>query len=65
MRDNEDTDSAPAALAQAAAAMPPVLGGGCLSRYDLDALGPESGTDYAEAQQLLELSRQSVALSND
>ncbi|MCL5042308.1 MAG: hypothetical protein M1440_07540 [Gammaproteobacteria bacterium] len=63
--DSEQDDNELGVLDQAAAAMPPVLGGGCLSRYDPAALNAESGADYAQAQQLLQLARQSVGLIDD
>lgn len=35
-----------------AAHPPPTLGEGCLSRYDLEALGSEDGTDFPGAAEL-------------
>jgi len=31
---------------------PPTLGEGCLSRYDVDAMSPEDGTDFEGAEAL-------------
>lgn len=39
-------------LDKATASPPPTLGEGCLARYDLDALGPQAGTDFPGAEQL-------------
>lgn len=39
-------------LDKATASPPPVIGEGCLSRYDPDALSPEDGADFSEAAQL-------------
>lgn len=33
---------------------PPTLGEGCLSRYDVDALSPDDGTEFEGAAQLWE-----------
>jgi hypothetical protein len=57
-----DEDENPAMQA-GAAAMPPVLGAGCLSRFDPDALNSQSGSDYAEAPRLLALLRQQAGES--
>lgn len=42
-----------------AAAPPRVLGGGCLSRYDPEALNEESGADFSQAQRLVQLASES------
>jgi len=39
-------------LDKATAKAPPTLGEGCLSRYDPEALGPESGTEFPDAAKL-------------
>ena len=39
-------------LDKAAAQAPTTLGEGCLSRYDLDALNAEAGTEFSEAAEL-------------
>ncbi|BAP43643.1 hypothetical protein NJC40_01865 [Pseudomonas sp. 21LCFQ02] len=39
-------------LNKATASPPPVIGEGCLSRYDPDALSPEDGADFSAAAQL-------------
>ncbi|WP_109511336.1 hypothetical protein [Pseudomonas ovata] len=39
-------------LDKATSKAPPVIGEGCLSRYDPDALGPEDGTDFPDAARL-------------
>lgn len=39
-------------LDKATSAAPPVIGEGCLSRYDPDALSPEDGADFSEAARL-------------
>lgn len=39
-------------LDKAAAQAPATLGEGCLSRYDLDALNAEAGTEFSEAAEL-------------
>ncbi len=39
---------------KATAKAPPVLGEGCLSRYDPEALSEEDGADFSEAPTLLE-----------
>lgn len=39
-------------LDKAAAQAPATLGEGCLSRYDLDALDAEAGTEFSEAAEL-------------
>ncbi|MBD8573447.1 hypothetical protein IFR09_07110 [Pseudomonas syringae] len=39
-------------LDKATSKAPPVIGEGCLSRYDPDALGPEDGTDFPGAARL-------------
>lgn len=39
-------------LDKATAQPPATLGEGCLSRYDLDQLDAEAGTDFPDAQQL-------------
>jgi hypothetical protein len=31
---------------------PPTVGEGCLSRYDIDAMTPEDGTEFEGAEQL-------------
>lgn len=36
-------------LAESGAGLPPVLGAGCASRFDPDALDEEMGTDFATA----------------
>lgn len=41
-------------LDKATSSAPPILGEGCLSRYDPDALSPEDGTDFEGAAQLWE-----------
>ena len=52
-------------MAAGAAPMPPVLGAGCLSRFDPDALNEDSGSDYAAAPALLALARRSVGLPDE
>lgn len=52
-------------VAAGAAPMPPVLGAGCLSRFDPDALNEDSGSDYAAAPALLALARRSVGLPDE
>ncbi|TWI58539.1 hypothetical protein IQ22_00245 [Pseudomonas duriflava] len=37
---------------RATAALPPVIGEGCTQRFDLDALGENSGTDFPGATEL-------------
>ncbi len=39
-------------LDKAAAQAPATLGEGCLSRYDLDALDADAGTEFSEAAEL-------------
>ena len=39
-------------LDKATSSAPPVIGEGCLSRYDPDALSPEDGADFSEAARL-------------
>lgn len=39
-------------LDKATSTAPPVIGEGCLSRYDPDALSPEDGTEFAGAAEL-------------
>lgn len=41
-------------LDRATSKAPPVVGEGCLSRYDPDALSPEDGTEFEGAAQLWE-----------
>ncbi|MBC9251851.1 hypothetical protein A9179_16395 [Pseudomonas alcaligenes] len=45
-------------LKRATAKPPPTVGEGCLSRYDLEALQPEDGTEFAGAAELWEQLRQ-------
>ncbi len=48
MNDPEDDDQATwDPLGAGAASLPPVLGGGCLARFDPASLNDESGTDFA------------------
>tara|TARA_R110000782_G_scaffold27615_2_gene69714 strand:- start:923 stop:1099 length:177 start_codon:yes stop_codon:yes gene_type:complete len=35
-------------LDRAAAGLPPVIGGGCLARFDPQALNEQSGVDFAQ-----------------
>lgn len=39
-------------LDKATSSAPPVIGEGCLSRYDPDALNPEDGTEFTGAAEL-------------
>lgn len=39
-------------LDKATSSAPAVIGEGCLSRYDPDALSPEDGADFSAAAQL-------------
>lgn len=39
-------------LDKATSSAPPVIGEGCLSRYDPDALNSENGADFSEAARL-------------
>lgn len=39
-------------LDKATSKAPPTLGEGCLSRYDVDAMSPEDGTDFEGAEAL-------------
>lgn len=41
-------------LDKATSKAPPTLGEGCLSRYDVDALSPDDGTEFEGAVQLWE-----------
>ncbi|SEJ12622.1 hypothetical protein [Pseudomonas sp. NFR16] len=41
-------------LDKATSKAPPTLGEGCLSRYDVDALSPDDGTEFEGAAQLWE-----------
>ena len=41
-------------LDKATSQAPATLGEGCLSRYDPDDMGPETGTDFPDAAQLWE-----------
>jgi hypothetical protein len=41
-------------LDKATSHAPPTVGEGCLSRYDVDAMSPEDGTDFEGAQALWE-----------
>lgn len=45
---NQDEDQLDP-LAEAGAGLPPVLGAGCASRFDPEALDDEMGTDFALA----------------
>ncbi|MEH6389501.1 MULTISPECIES: hypothetical protein [Pseudomonas] len=47
--DNEDD---PGPLARGAASLPPVIGEGCLARFDPESLNEESGTDFSAAVSL-------------
>lgn len=44
---------------------PPVLGGGCLQRYDPQALTPEDGTEFSEAAELWRQLQQDKQLPAD
>ena len=44
-----DDDQPWSPLSAGAAALPPVLGGGCLARFDPSSLNEESGTDFSAA----------------
>ncbi|MCQ4319928.1 hypothetical protein [Stutzerimonas stutzeri] len=39
-------------LDKAGAKAPPIIGSGCTQRYDPDRMGPELGTDFADAETL-------------
>ena len=39
-------------LDRATSQPPPTLGEGCVRRYDLDTLSPESGSEFADAAEL-------------
>lgn len=39
-------------LDKATSKAPPALGGGCVRRYDPDALSEEDGTEFADAAEL-------------
>jgi hypothetical protein len=39
-------------LDRATSKAPPTLGEGCLSRYDVDSMSPEDGTDFEGAEAL-------------
>ncbi|MBT2342294.1 MULTISPECIES: hypothetical protein [Pseudomonas] len=39
-------------LDKATSKAPAILGEGCLSRYDPEALGPEDGTEFPDAAEL-------------
>ncbi|MEX6501793.1 hypothetical protein [Pseudomonas zhanjiangensis] len=45
---------------RAASRPPPTLGEGCVRRYDLQALAPGSGCDFAGAAQLWQALQQGV-----
>lgn len=45
--DRDDMDWNP--LESGAAAPPPVLGGGCLARFDPETLNEDSGADFSSA----------------
>lgn len=47
MNDPDDDDQAWDPLDAGAAGLPPVIGGGCLARFDPTSLNEESGTDFA------------------
>jgi hypothetical protein len=50
-------------LDKATASPPPTLGEGCLARYDLDALGPQAGTDFPGAELLWQQLQQASGLA--
>lgn len=39
-------------FARATSSPPPILGEGCVKRYDPEALSPEDGTEFADAAEL-------------
>lgn len=47
MNDSDDDELHWDPLDAGAAGLPPVLGGGCLARFDPASLNEESGTDFA------------------
>ncbi|UAW99325.1 hypothetical protein KEM63_04975 [Halopseudomonas nanhaiensis] len=47
MNDFEDDEQRWDPLGAGAAGLPPVLGGGCLARFDPASLNEESGTDFS------------------
>lgn len=52
-------------LDKATASPPPTLGEGCLARYDLDALGPQAGTDFPGAELLWQQLQQTSGLAQE
>ncbi|WP_179291815.1 hypothetical protein [Pseudomonas lundensis] len=52
-------------LDKATSSAPAMLGEGCLSRYDPQALGPEDGTEFPDAARLWEALQQEVETEPD
>ncbi|MDP3813462.1 hypothetical protein [Pseudomonas sp.] len=51
-------------LERATAKAPPVLGEGCTQRYDLQALSPEDGAEFAEAAELWQQLQQAQQITS-
>lgn len=60
---DDDQDYDP--LGQAAAGLPPVIGGVCLARFDPDALNADSGTDFAAVTDLAATQKAAAGTDSD